>query len=375
MVVMKKSNSDRRRKKIAIVGCVGLPANYGGFETLAENLVRYADENDDELDILVYCSGKSYETRLETYAGARLIYIPLGANGKSSLFYDLWSLTDAVRRGVDDILLLGHGGSFALPLLKKISSVRILTNIDGIEWRREKWSKLARAVLRNSEKFAVLHSDVVIADNEAIREYVQEEYGEDCEVIPYGGDQALNAEAMREAVTGLPENYALALCRIEPENNVEMILRAFSELDLPLVFVGNWNGSDYGTRLKAEYRGRANITIHDPVYESQRLRAIRDGANMYVHGHSAGGTNPSLVEMMHFAIPVLAHGCNFNRYTTEEKAHYFTNEAELAQLVRALPDEDKQRNGQAMAEIARRRYTWDRVGEAYLSLLRDQVGT
>lgn len=372
---MKKSNSERRRKRVAIVGCVGLPAKYGGFETLAENLVRYADENDDEFDFLVYCSGKAYETRLETYAGARLIYIPLGANGKSSLFYDLWSLMDAVIRGVDHILLLGHGGSFALPLLKKVSSVRILTNIDGIEWRREKWSKLARSVLRNSEKFAVLHSDVVIADNEAIREYVQEEYGEDCEVIPYGGDQALNAEAMREAVTGLPENYALALCRIEPENNVEMILRAFLQLDFPLVFVGNWNGSDYGTRLKAEYQGRANITIHDPVYEAQRLRAIRDGANMYIHGHSAGGTNPSLVEMMHFSIPVLAHGCNFNRYTTEENAHYFTNEAELVQLVRALPDEDKQRNGQAMAEIARRRYTWDRVGEAYLSLLRDPVGT
>lgn len=370
-----RSNSKRRGKKVAIVGCVGLPANYGGFETLAENLVRYADEHDDEVDILVYCSSKSYETRLETYGGARLIYIPLGANGKSSLFYDLWSLMDAVRRGVDDILLLGHGGSFALPLLKKVSSVRILTNIDGIEWRREKWSKLARVVLRNSERFAVLHSDVVIADNEAIKEYVQEEYGEDCEVIPYGGDQALHAEAKREAETGLPDNYALALCRIEPENNVEMILRAFSQLELPLVFVGNWNSSDYGTRLKAEYGGRANIIIHDPVYEAQRLRAIRDRADIYIHGHSAGGTNPSLVEMMHFAIPVLAHGCNFNRYTTEEDAHYFTNEVELIKLVRALSVEDKQRNGQAMAEIARRRYTWDRVGEAYLSLLRDPVGT
>ncbi|MEL6932893.1 MAG: DUF1972 domain-containing protein [Pseudomonadota bacterium] len=361
----------KRRKRIAIAGCVGIPAKYGGFETLAENLVLYSKDHSTEIDIIVYCSGKSYPERLEKFAGARLVYIPLQANGITSIFYDMWSLIDAAARGVDEVLLLGHGGSFVLPLVKAFSSVRVLTNIDGIEWRREKWSMLARFILRRSERFAVRYSDIVIADNEAIREYVAQEFAKDCVVIPYGGDQALYAEPDADLNSHLPTRYALSLCRIEPENNVEMILRAFSKLDHPLVFVGNWDASDYGRRLKAEYGDHPSVVIHDPIYEPRRLRAIRDAADFYIHGHSAGGTNPALVEMMHFDIPVLAHGCNFNRFTTEEKAHYFMSEADLIGLVNDLTPKEKLQNAEDTTEIARRRYTWDRVGEAYLSLLQN----
>lgn len=360
----------RRRKKIAIIGCVGIPARYGGFETLAENLAHYAREHATNVDLIVYCSGKSYSEHLDEFAGARLIYIPLRANGITSIFYDVWSLVDAAIRGVDEVFLLGHGGSFILPVLKVLSSVRFLTNIDGIEWRREKWSKIARFILRNSEKFAVRHSDVVIADNDAIREYVEKEFGKDCVVIPYGGDQAMSsAEPDAALIPALPDGYALSVCRIEPENNVEMVLSAFSRLDHPLVFVGNWGASEYGRRLKAQYQNHKNIVIHDPVYEPRGLRAIRDGASIYIHGHSAGGTNPSLVEMMHFSVPVLAHGCSFNRFTTEDKAHYFVNAEELIQLVQNLTEIMKIENARSMLEIARRRYTWDQVGKSYFDLL------
>lgn len=355
--------------RIAILGTVGVPGNYGGFETLAQNLVAFHGSEGRRSALCVYCSAKAFPAKPETYGTARLRYIGLEANGPQSIPYDAISLFDAVRRGDNRLLLLGVSGALVLPLLRLVSRARIVTNIDGIEWKREKWKGLAKAILRASEWAAVRFSHRVIADNQAIADYVIASYGAPCEVIPYGGDHALDAEPDRAAVAGLPESYALALCRIEPENNVAMILEAFAGLDTPLVFVGNWDKSDYGRDLKARYKDHPTITIHDPVYEPSGLRAIRDGASIYVHGHSAGGTNPSLVEMMHFDIPVLAHGCAFNRHTTEEKSRYFMNSAELVDAVDTLTPPIAARIGADMGEIARRCYSWDQIGRAYFELL------
>lgn len=336
---------------------------------LAENLVRYHSENDSNLNLSVYCSAKNYITRPEHFLAARLRYINLEANGAHSVLYDALSLFDAVRRGDDRLLLLGVSGALFLPLVRLFSRARIITNIDGIEWKRKKWKGLARAILRASEWAAVRFSHHVIADNQAIADYVSETYDQACEVIAYGGDNAIASEPDPAATVELPASYALALCRIEPENNVAMILEAFSGLDIPLVFVGNWENSDYGRKLKARYAGHPTITIHDPVYEPRGLRAIRDRTSVYIHGHSAGGTNPSLVEMMHFGIPVLVYGVTFNRYSTEGKARYFTSAGELAELLRMLAPLDADQIGSDMREIAQRKYTWDQIGKAYFELL------
>lgn len=354
---------------IAILGTVGVPANYGGFETLAENLVDYHASAADRYALSVYCSAKAFPDQPKRHGTAQLRYIRLDANGTQSIPYDALSMFDAVRRNNDRLLLLGVSGALALPLVRLISRARIITNIDGIEWKREKWKGLAKAILRASEWAAVRFSHQVIADNQAIADYVKETYGEACEVIAYGGDHALASEPDPVAGVGLPDCYALALCRIEPENNIAMILEAFSGLDMPLVFVGNWEKSGYGRELKARYRDHPTITIHDPVYEPSGLRAIRDKASIYVHGHSAGGTNPSLVEMMHFGIPVLAHGCAFNRHSTEGKARYFQSAAELAEHLRNIDPVDAAQIGSSMREVAQRKYTWDQIGKAYFDLL------
>ena len=357
------------RISAAILGSVGVPAQYGGFETLAENLVYYHRDHVKNVDLTVYCSSMAYDKKSTSFETATLRYVPLNANGKSAMFYDMWSLIDAAFRGTDVVILLGHGGSFVIPILKLFTKTKFITNIDGIEWRREKWSGLARTIIRKSEAFAVLYSHLVIADNDAIREYVADEFGKRCEVIPYGGDHALDAEPEPAAVTTLPDSYALALCRIEPENNVHMILEAFDDLETPLVFVGNWDKNAYGRDLKSRYLGHPKIIIHDPVYEARSLRAIREKATLYLHGHSAGGTNPALVEMMHFGIPILAHGCTFNRNSTEGKARYFQSAAELAEHVRNLDPADAAQIGSNMREIARRKYTWDQIGKAYFEFL------
>ena len=188
-----------------------------------------------------------------------------------------------------------------------------------------------------------------------------------------GGDHALAVAPDPATVVGLPGEFALALCRIEPENNVAMILEGFAQLpDHPLVFVGNWDNSEYGRVLRKQYSETEHIHLLDPVYDPGALRHLRDRAWLYVHGHSAGGTNPSLVEMMHFAIPILAHECEFNQYTTEGKASYFRTARELADRVRAIDSTTGDDIGQHMLKIARARYVWAEIGKAYYEVLESQ---
>ena len=354
--------------KVAIAGCAGVPAAYGGFETLAENLAVYRERHGLALDLTIFCSGRATDGP-SGFHGARLSYLPLPANGIASIAYDAWSLALAWWRGVDSVLLLGVSGAIALPLLRCFGRTKVVTNIDGIEWRRAKWGRLARGFLRFSEWLAVRYSHVVIADNQGVAEYVAHSYAARCAVIAYGGDHAVRA-LRRPFHAVLPPRYALALCRIEPENNVEMILDAFSHNPaLPLVFVGNWNASAFGREMRERYGGYGHLLLADPEYDPGVLRTIREGACLYVHGHSAGGTNPSLVEMMHFGIPVAAYECVFNRYTTYGDAWYFADAEGLAAVAAGLDEGAGCAVGARMRELARCHYTWDRIGVEYFRLL------
>jgi glycosyltransferase involved in cell wall biosynthesis len=358
-------------KRLAILGTVGIPANYGGFETLAENLVKCHHQASLNTSILVYCSSKSYPSKEPTYLSAQLKYISLNANGAQSIPYDIFSLLSAIWNRSDVILLLGVSGSIALPLVRLISSARIVTNIDGIEWRRDKWQGLAKIFLRFSEKMAVIFSHEVIADNAAIAEYLKQTYGVGCHVIAYGGDHVLSKEAISLDEYNLPEEYTFSVCRIEPENNVHMVLETFAQLPSKfLVMVGNWNNSDYGKGLRKKYSTFKNIVILDPIFDLGKLKSMRSKAALYIHGHSAGGTNPSLVEAMHFGKVILAFDCDYNRSTTENKALFFRSSEDLRQILQSIKYSEAAIVGRNMLEIARRRYTWEIVAEQYFSLLR-----
>jgi len=152
---------------------------------------------------------------------------------------------------------------------------------------------------------------------------------------------------------------------------VTMILEAFAQKsDMSLVFVGNWNNSDFGHKLKQRYETLAHLYLLDPIYDIGVLRTIRSNAALYVHGHSAGGTNPSLVEMMHFGLPVLAYDCIYNRSTTEGKAVFFNDADDLKEKVNALTETQMKVIGTEMLDIAQRRYTWDEIGRLYFELLK-----
>ena len=179
--------------KIAILGTVGVPGRYGGFETLADNLVLHHSRSNRHVELTVWCSKKDNTEHPGKYESAALRYVDLHANGMQSILYDAISLFQAIRSGHDQIILLGVSGAIVLPFVILLSTVRVVTNIDGIEWQRGKWNALARAYLRFAERLAVKFSHEVIADNQAIADYVKATYDQNCVVIPYGGDHAKQA--------------------------------------------------------------------------------------------------------------------------------------------------------------------------------------
>lgn len=357
--------------KVTIIGTVGVPANYGGFETLVENIL--GDNCSRKVSYCVYCSSKSYPKRKKSYKGAKLIYIPFDANGMQSIIYDVVSMIHAAFYA-DVLLVLGVSGCIFLPLLRVFYRRKLIVNIDGLEHRREKWGSIARRFLKLSEKLAVKYADTVVADNKGIQDYVREEYGREAELIAYGGDHVCSKVDEEQETKVLKEyhlekkGYSLGLCRIEPENNVHLILEAFAGMEEKLVFIGNWQRSDYGEALYKKYSGFPNICLLTPVYDLKVLSVLRGNCMYYLHGHSAGGTNPSLVEAMFFGRPVFAFNVIYNRETTEEKACYFTCAEELKELINQSSIDILQENGENMQEIAKRRYLWRHIAQQYEEL-------
>ena len=371
-----KEEGRHKTPSVAIIGVVGVPAAYGGFETLADEFIQYTEQNGLSSEFVVYCSGQKPDGPLN-YFGAQRRFIAISANGISSIFYDILTCLHAWWCGANKLLILGVSGAPILLFLRLFTRVELITNVDGVEWKRAKWNGLARTYLRLAEWLAVRCSHHVIADNQGIQDYLEEAYGCTSTVITYGGDHALRGEAV-DLPFRVPDRYAISLCRVEPENNVHLILEAFVDSSpLPLVFVGNWDASPYGRELFKRYEDRDNLILLKPIYDQNLLYTLRHEACAYVHGHSAGGTNPSLVEMMHFGIPVIAFDCNFNRYTTDGEAFYFGSADDLSLLLTEIFDKGDKSDGPLsasvgykMANIAKTRYVWSGVGERYLDLLK-----
>jgi len=321
--------------------------------------------------------------------GAKLVYMPFGSNGKQSIPYDLFSMLSA-KRHADVLLILGVSGCAFLPIIKLFSKKKFIVHLDGIDWRRPKWGWAARNFLRFSEWVAAKSADCLIADNAAIQNYIFESYGQDSFLIEYGGDHsvcvsaksdskpepttALGKDANNLKINGVEtgfSSYAFSVCRIEPENNIDIILEAFARnKSLPLVIVGNWSYSDYGKSLRAQYGGHENMLLLDPIYDPVELFPIRSNATVYLHGHSAGGTNPSLVEAMYLGLPILAFDVEFNRATTDNKAKYFADADRLVAILANLNIGELAQLARRMGRVAEFRYTWRVIADKYAYLFK-----
>ena len=215
------------------------------------------------------------------------------------------------------------------------------------------------------------HAD--ITDNFAIKRYTSINYKSLSHLIAYGADHAQHVSISKESRAQYPfllDTYAFKVARIEPENNIEMILKAFKGSRHKLVIVGNWEASDYGKRLKATYSQEINIFILDPIYEQRQLDELRSNCFIYIHGHSAGGTNPSLVEAMFLGLPIFAYDCPYNRATMENAGVYFKSSESLNQVIENLPVSELIAHKTKMKEIADRRYTWKEIANGYSNLIK-----
>lgn len=353
------------KKKVAIIGTVGIPANYSGFETLVEYLTK---ELNGQYDITVFCSKKRFTDWPSIYNGARMQYINLDANGIQSILYDIYTIFKSLKFA-DTILILGVSGCIVLPIVKMISNKKIIVNTDGLEWKRAKWGKAAKIFLKISEKIAAKYADVIVSDNKILQQYISQEYGKKSALIAYGGDQAVYREITSETIEKYPflhQRYAFNVSRIEPENNIDLILSAFEEVgNQNLVMIGNWKNSEYGKNLKQKYADIKNIFLIDAIYDQDILNQFRSNCFLYLHGHSVGGTNPSLVEAMNLGLPIFAFGVNYNRETTQHKAEYFTDKDDLISLINNLDDKNLAEVSHDMYLIAKKNYTWKGIAKGY----------
>jgi glycosyltransferase involved in cell wall biosynthesis len=353
--------------KVAIIGTNGIPSKYGGFETLVEYLVINLAE---KYEITVFCSTKLNKEKIATYKGVKLEYINLDANGWQSIFYDMISIYRSYKK-FDKVLILGCSGSLIQPLFKKYMN-KFIMNLGGLDWQRSKWGYFTRKYLKLSEGIGIKYSKYIISDNLGIRDYLLKEYEVDSILVTYGGDQVskiVPEESDKIKYPFLRSEYAFTVARIQPDNNIDLLLNSFDESSfLPFVFVGNWNNSEYGKKVKAKYSNHANLILLDAIYDHRELNMLRSNCKVYLHGHSAGGTNPALVEAMNLELPVIAFDSIFNKYTTNFEAAYFSNSNELKSILSSLSDEDLISNSQKMLKMAKKHYTWKHISAQYAAV-------
>lgn len=356
-------------KKVAVIGTQGVPAHYGGFESLVENLI--GENCSENVEYTVFCSRKDFQKHPKVYKNAKLRYCTFHANGKESVPYDILSMLKSIWHGYDVALILGTSGCLFIPIFKLFFRGKIIVNIDGMEHRRAKWSGFAKRFLLVSEAMAFRFATTIIADNKAIADYAVKTYGKTPVVIAYGGDHVfrnLSEDAQKAILSKYgvePDGYAMSVCRIVPENNCHKILEAYAAEGQPLIFVGNWKSCNYAINLRQEYENYPNIIFINSEYDLDILYTLRKNAKVYVHGHSAGGTNPSLVEAMHFGKPICAYDVVFNRETTKNAAQFFKTINDLRSIIRQGINPQI---GTNLKEIATKEYTWKKIASMYEDL-------
>jgi glycosyltransferase involved in cell wall biosynthesis len=357
--------------KIAIAGTRGIPNHYGGYEQavtiLSEKLAQRGHQ------VTVYNSDK-HPYQQKEWNGVEIIhcYDPEHKIGTAGQFiYDFNCIRHARKNKFDVLLFMGYTSSSVWGRFYP-GQTAIICNMDGLEWKRQKYSKAVRRFLQYAETLAVKHSDYHIADSTEIKKYLDDKYKIDCHYIPYGAfineDPQLGKLAACDLV---PNQYYLAIARMEPENNIELILEGFSKSGSAdtFVVVGN-TGTSYGKKLKQRYSHLKNIRFTEGIFDQELLNSLRSFCKKYFHGHSVGGTNPSLLEAMANNCSIAAHNNPFNKAILGNDSEYFTTAEEVASLIMQKEDPElvQQRIKNNLEKI-KSAYNWDLITDNYEALL------
>lgn len=318
------------KPSVLILGTRGVPAAHGGFETFAEKVALHLAARG--WNVGVYCQKdvEAVGTRVssERWNGIERIVVEVVDRGPvSTLEFDWLCVADAARRGAV-CLVLGYNGALFLPWLR-LAGRPILTNMDGIEWKRPKWSKPVRAWFWLNEWIAAWSSHRLVADHPAIADHLATRRPRKAIVtIPYGGDPVGTPDpALVEAMGLAPDRYLVSIARIEPDNNILTFVEAFSRKrrGMKLVVLGDLTAASRPYHAQVRAAASDEVVFPGAIYDSATVKALRYHARAYCHGHTVGGTNPSLVESLWAGNAVIAHDNAFNRGTAGEGQLYFAD--------------------------------------------------
>jgi len=355
------------RVKIGIIGTRGIPNEYGGFEQLAEKLSVGLYEKGHE--VTVYNSHKhSYQEK--KFNGVDIVHCydaehVLGTAGQ--FIYDFNCIRDARKRNFNVLLFLGYTSSSIWGMLYPKNTV-IISNMDGLEWKRQKYSGPVRVFLKYAEKLAVKYSHYFIADSIAMHSYLKNRYGIHSEYIAYGAEiLSSQKEEFLTTYSLCKKNYYMLMARMEPENNIEMILEGFhqSDSDKKFVVVGNTNNK-FGKRMVKKFGCDKRIVFAGAIYDPELTHTLKYNCPLYFHGHTVGGTNPSLIEAMASQVLIAAHDNNFNRAVLDGNGYYFNSAKDVKQLIEAehpvIKEETMTRNNFMKIKNT---YNWPLIIEQY----------
>lgn len=366
-----------RPLRVALIGSRGVPARYGGFETLMEEVGRrLADRG---LEVTVYCRSHYTDRELKEHRGMRLVVLPtLRGKYLDTPVHTLLSVLHAGSELYDAAVVVNSANALFVPLLRS-SGIPTALNVDGIEKRRAKWGWPGRLVYAISERLATLVPDVLVTDAEVIARHYLERYGAPSETITYGVDPAPLPPGKVMRQLGLePREYFLYVSRFEPENNPHRVAEAYKHVggDLPLVMVGD---APYADKFISSFALDADprILFPGPVY-GEGYRELLSNALAYIQATEVGGTHPALVEAMGYGAAVLVNDTPENREVAVDCATYF-DVSRPRTLGNALEDAAANRErtrlaGERAAEHARRHYRWEGVTDRYESLVRTLAG-
>lgn len=359
--------------KIAFVSTRGIPNNYGGFEQFAEYISVGLAERGHE--VTVY-SPHYHPFQGNEYKGVKIkhIYSPELWMGGSvgSFFYDYACLKDALKKEDFDIIYEA-GYTSIIPAyirfnVKKIRRPIFTTNMDGLEYKRTKFNKWVQKFVFWEERMAVKHSHYLIADNMGIKDYYKEKYGKESKFLAYGANIYDNySENYLKEYDLKAGEYLLLVARLEPENNIDMAIEGYIRSQqygkIPLLVVGKTN-TPYGKQLVKTYGKHEYVRFMGGIYDFDKLNSIRHYSYAYFHGHSVGGTNPSLLEAMASDCFILSHDNIFNRSVLGENAVYYCNTEQVTEILNNLDStvaQYKKQYTERNLEVIRNEYSWEKL--------------
>lgn len=356
---------------LLILGTRGIPAAHGGFETFAEKLALFLAGRGWRVG--VYCQEEvpavTRRFRSETWRGIELIHTQVASSGpRATLEFDWHCVRDAARRQAVS-LVLGYNGAVFLPYLR-LAGRKILTNMDGIEWRRPKWSLPVRGWFWANEWIAAWSSNRLVADHPVIGDHLATRRPRSATaVIPYGGEPVESAPEAPLAALGLDSGrYLVSIARIEPDNSILSLVESFSRKPRgrKLVVLGTFSEANAYHRQVKSAAG-PEVIMPGAIYDAEIVQALRFHARGYMHGHTVGGTNPSLVEALWAGNPVIAHDNPYNRWTAGAAGLFFNDDSSCEAAIESLLGDDALAARLKAAALARaqKAFTWQTVLEAY----------